>query len=250
MTNWTEIYETPRQLTAQWGHRRIYAPQAYATVRGLQLVPIGHAEALTLAAYFPICWHVRDGDPVLCVLRSLLGDGRGSPLKPGHSAALPLVLRGFPVMASPPGGSGDEVWIDDVVADQPTDIGAPILMPDGRLSRGAALRVQAIMALRRTMDTTRRLSDALMTRGLLEPWPLAFELSRDAEVTRVDHLQVVRPMASPESALAKVLAEFGVEAAVFLTAHRISLFRISVLVQAARQAVAPDAPGPALQETA
>src|SRR5919106_4229175 len=111
MIHWRELYESPRRLTSKWGHCRIFAPEAYELVRTLQLVPIIHAEALSLAAYFPIVWHVRNGETVLCVLRSLLAGGLGHPVKPTHvGGGLPLALRGFPVIATEP-TTGDEIWI-------------------------------------------------------------------------------------------------------------------------------------------
>jgi hypothetical protein len=245
MSDWKDLYENPRLLTSAWGHCRIFAPEAYHRVRSQQLVPIVCAEALTLAAHFPICWRVQDGRAVLCVLRSLLDDGLGHPVRPTHaSGALPLVLRAFPVAVSNPGGNDDEVWIDDTVADQPTDIGAPILLINGRLSRGAAQRVQAAVAFRRSIDFTRRLTDGLQGRDLLEPWPLDFEVGPDGRRVRFDDLMVVRSSALAGSGMLQHLQEFGVEAAMFMTAHRISLFRASILLQGARAAAARETPSP------
>ena len=239
MDSWKELYENPRRLTSTWGHCRIFAPEAYQRVRIQQLVPIVCAEALTLAAYFPICWRVRDGQTTLCVLRSLLDDGLGHPIKPTHgNGGLPLALRAFPVAVTAPASDADEIWIDDIVADQPTDIGAPILMADGRLSRGAAQRIQAVMMLRRSIDITRQLTEGLARRGLFEPWPLDFELGPEGKRVRVDDLMVVRSSALGGSEILQHLQEFGAEAAMFLTAHRISLFRTAILLQAARAAVA------------
>ena len=249
MIYWRELYESPRRLTPKWGHCRIFAPEAYELARTLQLVPIVHAEALSLAAYFPIVWHVRNGATVLCVLRSLLAGGLGHPVKPAHAAGgLPLVLRGFPVIVTAPTTGGDEIWIDDVVADQPTDVGAPILMEDGRLSRGSAQRVQVIIRLRQAIDTTHRLTEALANHRLLEPWPLDLELAPGGQRIRFDNLMVVRPPASPDPDLIKHLREFGIEAATFIAAHRISLFRIAILLQAARAATMKETLSPDPEE--
>lgn len=249
MIVWKELYESPRRLTSKWGHCRIFAPEAYELVRTLQLVPIVHAEALSLAAYFPVVWQVRNGEMVLCVLRSLLAGGLGHPVKPTHAGGgLPLVLRGFPVIVTAPTTGGDEIWIDDVVADQPTDIGAPILMEDGRLSRGAAQRVQAIISLRQAIDMTHRLTEALASHHLLESWPLDLELAPGGQRIRFNDLMVIRPPASPDPDLINHLREFGIEAATFIAAHRISLFRISILLQAARAVTAKAALPPELEE--
>lgn len=237
MIYWKELYDSPRRLTSKWGHHRIFAPEAYELVRTLQLVPIVHAEALRLAAHFPIVWRVRDGRTELCVLRSLLAGGMGHPVKPTSAGGgLPLALCGFPVIATASAGSGEEIWIDDVVADQPTDVGAPILMEDGRLGRGAVQRIQAVLRLRQAVDLTDRLTEALAHHRLLEPWPLDFELAPGGQRVRFDDLLVVRPLASPDTGLIETLRAFGVEAATFIAAHRISLFRISVLLHAARAA--------------
>ena len=249
MIYWKELYESPRRLTSKWGHHRIFAPESYELVRTLQLVPIVHPEALRLAAYFPIVWRVQDDGAVLCVLRSLVAGGLGHPVKPTHAAGgLPLALRGFPVIAAAPAGSGEEIWIDEVVADRPTDVGAPILMEDGRLSRGAVQRIQAVGKLRQAIDTTHRLTEALTRHRLLEPWPLDFELASGGRRIRFDDLLVVRPLTSPDSDLIEHLREFGIEAATFIAAHRISLFRISTLLQAARSAMATETASPQLEE--
>ena len=226
MIYWKELYESPRRLTSKWGHHRIFAPESYELVRTLQLVPIVHPEALRLAA-----------------------GGLGHPVKPTHAAGgLPLALRGFPVIAAAPAGSGEEIWIDEVVADRPTDVGAPILMEDGRLSRGAVQRIQAVGKLRQAIDTTHRLTEALTRHRLLEPWPLDFELASGGRRIRFDDLMVVRPLTSPDSDLIEHLREFGIEAATFIAAHRISLFRISTLLQAARSAMATETASPQLEE--
>lgn len=249
MIYWKDLYERPRRLTSTWGHHRIFAPESYELVRTLQLVPIVHAEALHLAAYFPIVWRVRDGQTVLCVLRSLLAGGLGHPVKPTHAGGgLPLVLRGFPAVATAPASDGEEIWIDEVVADQPTDVGAPILMEDGRLGRGAVQRIQAILRLRQAVDATHRLTGALVRHRLLEPWPLDFELASGGRKIRFDDLMVVRPLASPDPDLIEHLRESGIEAATFIAAHRISLFRISPLLQAARAAATKAAAPPQLEE--
>lgn len=235
MIYWPDLHDCPRRLTSGWGHSRIFAPEAYERVRNRQLVPIVHGEALTLAAWFPICWQMWDGRPVLCVLRSLLPDGTGHPVRPSSaSGALPAALRAFPVILNRVADDAPEIWIDDVVADQPTDIGAPLLMSDGRLSRGAAQRVHTVMMLRRSIDRTESLTDALHGAGLLEPWPLDFEVGPAGQRARFDDLRVVRASALASTAAIQLLRTFGADAATFLTAHRISLFRIAVLIQAAR----------------
>jgi len=239
MNYWKDLYENPRRLTSEWGHNRIFAPEAYEHVRTRQLVPIAYTEALTLAAYFPICWQARNNHIDLCALRSLLDDGRGHPVKPSHTA-LPLALRAFPVIVTTPSDGADDIWIDDMVADRPTDIGAPLLMADGRLSRGAALRTQAAAELRQSIDQTQRLTDALADGGFLEPWPLNFDVGPDGFKIQLDDLLVVRSSALSTPDMLRFLRAFGVEAAMFLTAHRISLFRTSILLQAARAAVAKE----------
>lgn len=249
MIYWKELYESPRRLTSKWGHHRIFAPESYELVRTLQLVPIVHAEALHLAAYFPVVWRIHNDRTDLCVLRSLLADGLGHPVKALYaSGGLPLALRGFPVIATGPASGGEEVWIDEVVADRPTDVGAPILMEDGRLSRGAVQRIQAVLKVRQAIDMTHRLTESLARHRLLEPWPLDFELAPGGRRVRFDDLMVVRPLASPDADLIEHLRESGIEAATFIAAHRISLFRISILLQAARAAATKETVSPQLEE--
>jgi hypothetical protein len=115
------------------------------------------------------------------------------------------------------------------------------------MSRGTVHRLHAVLRIRRALSLTRQLGEALAGRGFLEPWPLDFDLTT-RQRARIDDLLVVRPSAFQDTALIDLLRTFGVEAASFLTMHRISLFRIASLLHAARAAVAEPAV-PAAQET-
>src|SRR6185369_2199867 len=91
------LYENYRPLELSDGDKRIFAPIAYPQVRRAQLVPIVHIEALNLAAWFPICWQIKETSAVLVVLRSLLRDGSRQPSgSPELPASLPLALRAYP----------------------------------------------------------------------------------------------------------------------------------------------------------
>jgi hypothetical protein len=232
----TRIYSNLRRLDVESGHRRIFAPESYAVPRNLRVVPIVDGEAGTLAAFFPICWQSVPDGVVLCALRSLLPDGHGHPIRPTHaSGALPQILRAYPVAALP-GRSREEVFIDDVPADKPTDPGAPIRGRDGKPSAGAIQRVRAAMAVRAGAARTAELSAALLAGNMLEPWPLRFPIDDRGSIASVEDLMVVRPGALDGGDLPALLRRFGIRAAMLIALHRASLFRISALVDTARAA--------------
>ena len=235
-SNRRDFYKNITPLGSAHGGKRIYAPVSYAAVRELQLVPIVHIEALALAAWFPICWQSSATRPELVVLRSLREDGSCQPAgSPENVGSLPLVLRAFPfAVASPePNADPNECHFDDTVADRPTDIGAPILLPDGRPGRGAQMRLRAVQAYVEARDLTDEMTDALATNDLFEPWPLDFKVAD--EQLRIDGMLIVRQTAFGQPPIQQFLVQFGAAGALFLGAHRISLFRAGNLVQAAHQ---------------
>lgn len=237
--SWSSLYANPQPLDAAFGHRRIFAPESYDLVRTRQVVPIVEAEAFAMAAFFPVCWQMQDDEATLCVVRSLLADGRGHPVPALHvSRGLPHVLRAFPLAQIETENPAD-IFIDDVPPDRPTDLGAPIRAPDGSPSLGALQRVRMILALRQQAESTRRLGAALVAADLLEPWPLDFALNETGRRVRLDGLMAIRPRELGQHA-AGILREFGATAAMLVTLHRLSLFRISTLIRAARSATAED----------
>lgn len=235
------LYEKCTPLTTAHGDMRIFAPIAYPRVRQAQIVPIVHIEAFALASWFPICWHAGDPRPTLVVLRSLRRDGACQPPgSPEAPASLPLALRAYPFVVGAMNGHAREskLSIADAIPDQPTDVGAPIMTPEGKAGRGAQMRLRAVAAYIEASEFTVAMTDHLHKSELLEPWPLEFEVS--SETIAVPNLLVVRQDQFDSPKIFRFIKELGPVAASFLGAHRISLFRAGVLVQAARSAA--DAP--------
>lgn len=232
------MYERHEPLTRQAGETRIFAPVSYRVVREAQVIPVVHVEALAMAPWFPICWEARCPMPVMVVLRSLLGDGRGHPAgSPRQSTSLPLSLRAYPFcVARASGERGDQpTEIDLAVPDQPTDIGAPILTADGRPGRGAQMRLRAAGAFNSALGLTEAMTAHLAAADLLAPWPLNFEVGE--QVVSIESLMVVRPDSYNTPAIRGFIRAFGSAGALFLGAHRLSLFRAGVLLESARAAV-------------
>lgn len=235
-SNRSEFYKNIEPLSAANGGRRIYSPVSYALVRERQIVPIVHIEAMALAAWFPICWQSSSSRFELVALRSLRADGSGQPPgSPENMSSLPLMLRAYPFAVATPqediaNGAG---YFEDATADRPTDIGAAILLPDGRPSRGAQMRLRAVQAYAGARQVTDDMTDMLAGLGLFEPWPLDFKA--DDEQLRVDDMLIVRQAAFGQPPIQQFLKQFGSAGALFLGAHRISLFRAGNLVQAAQQ---------------
>jgi len=235
---WSGLYENPEALTVQWGHQRIFAPAAYRMVRSLPLVPVVHSEALELARVFPVCWSLTEAGPTLCVLRSLFADGAASAGPAIDLGALPLIFQAFPIVVPHvPDAILQRIVVDRTIADEPTDIGAPLLLGDGRLSRAAAARAKIAVRTSQALGITREIGRRLHEAGLIEPWPLQFDLGHGESID-IGHLGVLTRSRLADGALHRLVADLGVEVGLFLAAHRISLFRVATLLHTARAAVA------------
>ncbi|WP_342362791.1 SapC family protein [Terrarubrum flagellatum] len=239
MDAWAQLYEAPAALSKDWGHHRIYAPAAYRLVRTASLIPIVHAEILALATLFPTCWATTPSGPVLSVLRTLLPDGAGIPGgEKGAVSALPLAFQAYPIVTPHEEGvEPQRIFVDRAIADAPTDIGAPLMLTDGRLARATAARARTALQAGRALPATRALSRFLHEEGLLEPWPLRFDLG-EGESVDIDHLMVLSRARLDDPAVYKAIRSFGIEAALFMSTHRLSLFRVSGLLSAAKAAIA------------
>jgi SapC len=212
--------------------RRIYAPVAYAAVRNSAVVPVVHTEAYQLAAWFPLVWRQRGAEYDLVVVRALLDDQRAQPR--AARALLPRILQAYPFMLEPtnPAGMEGERMLEDVFADQPTDVGASITTVAGKFSRATILRLGILDGLANDLAVTRRIGELLASRGLLEPWQLKFEIAgRSVEVA---DLFIVRQDTFETGKLSPVMEELGGPAALVLGLHRISVFRAGALLATAR----------------
>jgi hypothetical protein len=238
MTTWLSLYERPTPIKDTWGHHRIFAPASYRRLRNLPLVPVVHTEAMTLARFFPICWAATGSGLVLSALRSLTDDALGMPpIARTPVAALPQVLQAYPFVVPESAAAMDGALLADrVIAEDPTDIGAPILMANGKLSRAAAARTRLALKLGRTLVATRTLGGTLSDAGLLEPWPLQFDLGSGRSVD-IGTLSVVSRSRLDDPALHALVLDHGVDAGLFISAHRMSLFRVPALLAAAKAAV-------------
>jgi hypothetical protein len=232
---WSDLYDGPERLVAAFGHERLFAPAAYGLVRRLQRVPIVHVEALAMASWFPVCWERRAEGVRLCVLRSLMSDADGAqpPGSPVRLASLPLALRAYPVALVDGLGEQGAIIVERGLADRPTDAGAPFVMPDGKPSKGLLHRYRAGLIARHAAGATVEIGEALAAIGAFQPWPLVFEIDGRTTVAIRDLLHVDMDRLAP-AALRRLLARFGADLAVLLTAHRMSLFRINALLAAAR----------------
>lgn len=229
--------------------RRIYAPLAYAPARNTRLVPVVHSECLALASRFPLVWRRREGGAVEFVaVRSLIDDQRSQPA--GARAILPLMLHAYPFMFDPtcPVDLTSPRMLDDVFADQPTDVGAAITTVNGRLGRATTMRLRILDRIASEHKLTQKIADALAERDLLEPWPLTFMI--EGQAVGIPALYVVRPGAFEQPATGQLTAEFGLPCAYLLGLHRISLFCAGPLLAGACQFLKTNPPAPHHAESA
>lgn len=231
------LYNSYGPLTAAQGKTRIYAPIAYTVVRNARAVPIVHIESFSMAAWFPICWKAAQPQPILIVLRTLWEDGSHQPAgSPAVPASLPLALRAYPFVVNAGDGNGPDtqILVEEAIPDQPSDVGATILTPDGKPGRGTEMKLRAASAFRSALPLTEEMSDELSRGNLFEPWPLRAEC--DGTTKTVEDMLVVRPSEFQSAKIFRFIQKFGPAGATLLGAHRISLFRAGNLFQAAKSA--------------
>ncbi len=240
MAIFSALYDGPTTLSAETGHRRIYAPTAYRVVRELDQVPILMSEAMRLGRYYPLCWRSGPAGPRLVALRSFLPKGRGHPRDVRlQGDALPLVLQAYPfIVPDADGLRGRSMTFDDAIADEPSDVGAPILMGDGRIGTAALARCKIAIDLARDLPDTLAFTRDVAAAGLLEPWPLRFDLGQGERVDIAD-LMVLAPDRLGDGAVHDLVSRWGVEGGLFLSLQRASLFRAGALLAGAKQAVTP-----------
>ena len=228
------LYQNYRPVSSSDGGMRIYAPVSYAVVRQAQIVPLVHVEALRIAAWFPICWQIKQQQPILVALRTLRDDGSCQP--PGSltvPASLPLALQAYPFVVGLPDGVGGHM-LDDNIPDRPSDVGAPVTTVAGKPSRGTDLKMRAAAAFNAALPLTETITEHLAEYYLLEPWKLEFDVA--GATVAVPDLFIVRQKDVNAGQLMRFLRTFGSAGAALLGAHRISLFRAGALLQAARDA--------------
>ncbi|PPD16078.1 MAG: hypothetical protein CTY25_03650 [Methylobacterium sp.] len=245
MDVWNSFYENPTVVGMEWGHERIYAAPSYRLVRFLCDAPVTLGECQVLARWYPLCWRRSDDGLVLVALRSLLPEGEGH--YPENRAPLPLCLQAYPfAVPDPESIERQQLVVDRVIADRPTDVGAPIVMANGRMSTGAVIRARLALQVARGLQATTALSRDLDAAGLLEPWPLDFDLGQGRRAGRSD-LSVIAASQLGNPLLATIVERHGVDAGLFMAYQRISLFRIGFLLQLAKAGARPEGNAAALE---
>lgn len=232
-------YIQPILLAGDVLKQRIFSPVAYAVVRNANVMAIAPVEAPRFAGHYPIAWRKRADRYELVVVRSLLVDGRGHA--PGTQTTLtfiPLLARCYPFLYDTTRElqAGRPKHVDMAVADQPTDIGAPIALPDGRPSKATAQRIAQLDAAAPSFAQSIAIAAWLAKADLFEPWPLHFE-DVEGETLDVPDLWIVRQNAVDTGALAPLMRAHGMIAADLVGLHRLSLYRAGMLLAQARAAL-------------
>ncbi|QTL05813.1 SapC family protein [Aquabacter sp. L1I39] len=228
-----EFYVRPLPLSGQMGRRRIFSPHSYPAGRNRQIIPVVHMEALDLAAWFPVVWTRHRGTLDLVVLRSLLADGAGHPHgSPQIPSSLPLLIKAYPLVVDPTQSGGD-LRVDDVIADEPTDVGATLLTERGLPSRALEERIIYAHRFSSAHAVTQRMGDHLSDAGLFQPWDLSFP--DQLELGPFPEFLVVRPDAYETDGFISFARAFGAAGLRLLNAHALSLYRTAILYQRARQ---------------
>lgn len=239
-------YEQPIPLAGEVLKQRIFSPLAYAQVRNANVMAIAAAEAARFAGHYPIAWRKRGKTFELSVVRSLLADGRGHA--PGTQTTLtfiPALARAYPFLYDPERGPqvGRPKFVDGSIADKPNDIGAPIVLADGRPSKATVQRVATLDATAPSFAESAAIATYLAEADLFEPWPLHFE-DVEGQTLDVADLWIVRQDIINTGKLAPLLRLHGIIAADLIGLHRISLYRAGMLLAQARSALKEPATAP------
>lgn len=231
-----DLYAHPVPVDLNLGRGRIYAQRAYGVVREISHVPVVHSEALELARWFPVVWFRPEGEAAQFVaLRTLLPGGLGHPVgSPAMQASLPLLLKAYPLVLPPSGDS--RLWVDAVIADQPTDAGAAILGKNGTPNAGTRYRLDALVQYQRGIAMTEAMSRMIEDLGLLVPWKLEFP--DNPELGPFPHYFTLKQDALESDAFVPFARRFGLEALRLISAHTLSLFRAGILFRRAKQDLA------------
>jgi hypothetical protein len=226
------LCERPIPLQKDALRRRIYAPQAYAAVRNVAVVPIVHSECGELASWFPLVWRRGQERNEFVAVRALLNDQRAQP--PAARSLLPLILHAYPFVLDPsqPVGPDSQRMLDDVFADAPTDVGASITTVHFKLSRATTSRFRMLDRFTHEATVTAEIGHAVAELDVLEPWALKFDI--DEHRVEIPDLLVIRPSAFDDGRLSPLLEKYGMPCARMLGLHRISLFRAGVLLSMAK----------------
>ncbi|MEM7730938.1 MAG: SapC family protein, partial [Pseudomonadota bacterium] len=161
------IYGEPVPLRGD--DRRIYAPWSYERLASAAILPIVASEVEALSGAFPVVWAQEADALTLCILRSFRQDGLGLLPIPNRLEVLPLLALAYPVRLDAASAS---LCLDDVVAENPTDGGAPLFEASGTPSAGLEMKVSALSRYRANLAFTQSLTEALQERDLLEPWQI------------------------------------------------------------------------------
>lgn len=226
------LSEHPIALQGDVLRRRIYAPQAYAPVRNVAVVPIVHSECRELASWFPLVWRRRGDANEFVAVRALLDDQRAQP--PAARHLLPLILQAYPFVLDPakPVASDSQRMLDDVFADAPTDIGASITTVQLKLARATTSRFRMLDRFVHEAALTAEIGGAIADLDALEPWALRFNI--DGHLVEIPDLMVIRPSTFDNGMLALLLEKYGMPCAQLLGMHRVSLFRAGALLSMAK----------------
>jgi hypothetical protein len=228
----SSLCERPLALQKDVLRRRIYAPQAYAPVRNVAVVPIVHSECVNLASWFPLVWQRRRERIEFVAVRALLNDQRGQP--PAARSLLPLILHAYPFVLDPdqPVGPNTPRMLDDVFADAPTDVGASITTVHLKLARATTSRFHILDRFAHDAAVTAEIGKAVAALDVLEPWALRFDI--DGHRVEIPDLLVIRPSAFDNGLFSPLLEKHGMPCAQMLGLHRISLFRAGALLSMAK----------------
>lgn len=213
---------------------RIYDPFAYRVTHRQRFVPVSMNEAFGLAEYYPVVWIRNEiGDLNLHVLRGLREDQPIASAQTLGLFALPLLLQAFPLRFRSIQSGDYEIGVERTAPERERDQGAYVFNHEGEFLPGAELKLAALEAFKTGDETLRELTQVIGRLNGFEPVKLPEAM---VEENALPDFFAARENLDLDMVLARVPEHQLATAIRFLTAQRLSLYRMAAVINASKAA--------------
>lgn len=200
-------------------------------------MPVCIEEAFNLCDRYPIVWR-RDefGELELVAIRSLAQNTEIPGIHQMSVDSLPLLLQAYPFRYKTHSGTDFDIGLDRVAPTQERNMGAYIYDHLGEFQLGSELKIQALETFRRSKSWEKLLTRTLTKHNMLEQIQLPAALHERYEIPRF-----LTAIETPQhNLLLKAIPSEGRKVVLtFLTAQRLSLFKMSAIIALSESLKAP-----------
>lgn len=186
-------------------------------------------ESFDLSSHYPIVWRRNDvGGLELVAVRTLLRDAEIPGIRRVGLDALPVLLQAYPFRHKNRLLGDFDIGLDRAAPASERNAGSYIYDHLGNMSAGAELKLKKLELFTRTFDWEKSLTSALVRHDMLEPVELPRDIQERFEVPEffTAILEINHPIL-----LSGIQEESWKLALSFLTAQRLSLFRMGQIIR-------------------